>query len=322
MGNSISRLALAIQALPGIGPSTTRKVVQKIKYEKPDGINDDPIVLLGFVRDYGGIKARNENINLNAITEALERADTVLREAEIYGVTVVSMCDDRYPRRLAEVSDAPPILFIKGVTEIMNENAVAVIGTRRPTPEALEKCRWLTERVVQRGVVVVSGLALGCDAAAHSACLEFGGKTIAVLSGGLDKVQPMSNAKLAEDIASAGGALISEQPIGYQPRPRDFVIRDRIQSGMSTAVIVVQTGEKGGTMHTVRYAQKHKRPIACLMPDNRPFWENGAGAGNDLLVKENIAASIVDRSSLDVFMDSIARHDAGLNIKGGQRELF
>lgn len=116
----------------------------------------------------------------------------------------------------------------------------------------------------ETGATVVSGLAIGCDTAAHSGCLSVHGETIAVLAHGLDRVYPAVNRELVGEILDTGGCLLSEYPPKTRPFPANFVERDELQAGLSDGVIVVETGVKGGTMHTVRFSQEQRKPLACV----------------------------------------------------------
>jgi DNA processing protein len=194
----------------------------------------------------------------------------------------LTLSDERYPDRLRHLSDPPPLLYVRGDVELLaRERLVAVIGTREPTVFGTSAAENLTGALADRGWGIVSGLAKGIDTIAHRTALEHGAPTIAVMGGGLDRIYPAENKGLAAQIIDSGGALISEQPFGEQARPRHLVARDRLQSGLSVAVIVAQSGVKSGTMHTARFAATQGRPLFCPVPHN----ENDASEGLRVLLE-------------------------------------
>jgi DNA processing protein len=216
----------------------------------------------------------------------LEAARRTIAEAEEAGIGVVGFCDPHFPEPLRSIPQAPVVLFFRGNPEAASaDKAMAVIGTRQPSPWAYRQGERLAARLADEGYVVVSGLALGCDTAAHSGCLEAGGRTVAVLAHGLDSVYPKQNAALAERICEEGGCLISEYAAGVAPAGHQFVQRDRLQSGLSRGVIVIQTDLRGGSMKTVAFAHRQHRPVACLTPPPEEFLQP-AFAGNVNLIEE------------------------------------
>ncbi len=158
---------------------------------------------------------------------------------------------------------------------------MAVVGTREPTVFGVSAAESLTGVLADSGWGIVSGLAKGIDTIAHRTAIERGAPTIAVMGGGLDRVYPAENKDLAARIIDSGGALISEQPFGEQPRPHHLIARDRLQSGLSVAVVVAQSGLKSGTMHTARFAATQGRPLFCPIPHS----ENGANEGLRVLLE-------------------------------------
>lgn len=182
-----------------------------------------------------------------------------------YPIHSIIRADVDYPYWLRQISDRPAILHARGQL-LPGRRYVACVGTRQPSMFGQIAAREISKFLAARGWSVVSGLALGVDSLCHEAALEAGGHTVAILANGLDAVYPGQNRKLAERILSAGGALLSEQPLGTPALPRHLVARDRLQSGMSAATIVMQTDLIGGTMHTVRYAVLQGRPLIAPLP--------------------------------------------------------
>jgi DNA processing protein len=228
-------------------------------------------------------------------------------------IRLITADDAEFPANLRLIPGCPTQLYALGNTALLKESlAVAVVGTQDPGDEAVEACRRLTTALTARGFVIVSGLAAGCDTAAHEACLEAGGGTIAVLAHGLDRCYPRENLALRDAILKKGGLLLSEYPVGTEPLRQYFVIRDRIQSGLSRGVIVIETGESGGTMHTVRFAQKQGRLIGCL-----PC----RAAGNRKLLAEKTALPLGCADEIEAFIEMMKAADPKPAVSK-QPELF
>lgn len=179
------------------------------------------------------------------------------------GMEVVPWFDPRYPALLGCIPDPPPVLWVRGDAEALGRPAVAVIGSRAATSYALAVGGRLAAELAGRGMVVVSGLARGVDSAAHRGCLDGGGATVAVLGSGLDNVYPPEHGGLAADIA-VSGCVVSELGPGAPPLPEHFPLRNRIISGISLAVVVVEASEKSGSLITARYALEQGRDVMAV----------------------------------------------------------
>jgi DNA processing protein len=235
---------LALQSLPRVGPATALRATLHVA------------AMRRLVERHGP-----------RLDEAFERAQARVEECADADVELLSFFDERYPNRLRELSDPPPLLYVRGDANLLaRRRLVAVIGTREPTAPGIAAAEALTAVLAEDGWSIVSGLAKGIDTVAHCAAVEHGAPTIAVLGGGLDRIYPAENKGLAARILDSGGALISEQPCGEPPRPRHLVARDRLQSGLSVAVVVAQTGLSSGTMHTARFAASQGRALFCAVP--------------------------------------------------------
>lgn len=198
---------------------------------------------------------------------AIERAIKDIESHKSRDIKLVSMHGPLYPELLKKIPDPPLVLFVKGPIEPLLENMnVAIIGTRDTTPIGEKVATRIAKWLGEHNWCIVSGLAKGIDAAAHKGALEAKGKTIAVMATALDKVYPAENRELADAIIASGGCWVSEMALWRKPHRGSFVQRDRIQSGLSVAVIPVQTDVEGGTMHTVRYAEQQKRLLLCPRP--------------------------------------------------------
>jgi DNA processing protein len=176
-------------------------------------------------------------------------------------IRALSRQDAEYPKLLAAISDAPDTLFVRGTLPESATPCVAIVGTRKATTEGKRLACGLARELASRGVVIVSGLALGIDAAAHDGALEAKGRTLAVLANGLDAVYPASNEHLASRIIAMGGALISEYPAGTPALPHQFLARNRIVSGLSLGIIVVEAPIHSGALATARHAANQGREL-------------------------------------------------------------
>jgi DNA processing protein len=171
--------------------------------------------------------------------------------------------DPEYPARLKEVDDKPPVLYVRGELTPDDEVSVAVVGTRKATPYGRQAAEHFASDLASNGVTVVSGLARGIDAVAHRAAMAAGGRTIAVLACGLDIVYPPEHARLAREITEHG-ALVSDYPLGMQPRSEFFPRRNRILSAVSLGVLVVEGSETSGALLTARYALDQNREVFAV----------------------------------------------------------
>jgi DNA processing protein len=233
-----------------------------------------PVSRLRAAKAFKTLRQRDQMVDLAAVAEAVGSADIDLSEvftgaqeaidaARGMGLEAIPWFDPRYPPLLTCTEDPPPVLWGRGIAEAASRPAVAVIGSRAATPYALQVGRRLAAELAERGIVVVSGLARGVDSAAHEGCLEGGGPTIAVTGCGLDRVYPYENIGLARRIAS-NGLLLSELAAGAAPRPEHFPLRNRVISGISLAVVVVEANEKSGSLITAACAARQGRDVMAV----------------------------------------------------------
>ena len=193
--------------------------------------------------------------------------------AESIGASVISLDDSDYPFLLRQIASPPPVLFAQGVLPLTHPRSVAVVGTRRPTPGGEETARCLCKQWSSNGVRIVSGLARGIDEIAHRSALEQGGETLAVLACPLDGLGTVGRGRLAQQIAAAG-VIITEHPFGGAMTPGNFVRRNRIISGLSQAVVVVEAPLGSGALITARNALEQNRELlACPGPSGSPTFE-------------------------------------------------
>ena len=189
--------------------------------------------------------------------------DEILGEVERLGITPFHLRHPEYPSQLAETPAAPSVVYVKGQPLAADEPAIAVVGSRDATPYGLEMTRRISYDLARSGVTVVSGLARGIDTAAHRAALEAGGRTIAILGSGLDRVYPQRNVPMAEKIVESG-ALFTEYPPGVSALPQHFPRRNRVISGLCHGVLVVEAAFKSGAMLTVNWALEQDRDVFAV----------------------------------------------------------
>lgn len=209
------------------------------------------------------------------------KADKILAQTYKTDTELVAVRDPEYPELLKHIYDPPPLLWVKGNRQILNHPGIAVIGTRNPGKYGLQEARKWSKKICESGLSVNSGLAYGIDSAAHAATVKRGGRTIAVLGSGIDVIYPAKNVQLAKSIIEKGGALISEYMPGTKPEAAHFPERNRIVSGMSHGVLVVESGVKGGSMITARCALDQNREV-FVIPHQA---DNVRGQGGNYLIK-------------------------------------
>jgi DNA processing protein len=189
--------------------------------------------------------------------------DTEMEKLEKNDVKAFTYHDSEYPARLKEIYDYPPLIYVKGELIPQDEWCLAVVGTRRATVYGRQVTEEMVEDLSRNKITVVSGLARGIDTVAHRRTLEAGGRTVAIFACGLDTIYPGENAGLAKNITSQG-ALISEYPLGVKPRPDNFPRRNRIMSGMSLGVLVIEADEVSGAMITAHMALEQNREVFAI----------------------------------------------------------
>jgi DNA processing protein len=178
--------------------------------------------------------------------------------------TIVSFRCPEYPERLREIYDPPPVLWVRGDARLLDRPGIAVVGTRRPTAYGSGMAELLARDLAARRLLIISGMARGIDSCAHKGALAARRPTLAVWGTGIDVVYPKENKKLAEEILAAGGAIVSELPMGTFPAPQNFPRRNRILSGLSVAVLVVEAAENSGTRVTARCAAEQNRDVFAV----------------------------------------------------------
>lgn len=265
-----TELIVTLQLIKGLGPAKLNAIC-----ESADGIGGDPLSLEDLF-DMIGEMAEKKRLprftmpEFDDFRDANRKARNIMSRSRDMGIGVVSRYDEEFPKNLLGTvteegkPSVPTVLYYRGDLSAARKPALAVIGTREPTEAGRTAGKYYAKAFAKIGVNIVSGLALGCDTAGHRGALDAGGTTTAFLAHGLDSVYPQENEALAKEIVSKGGLLMSEYPIGTQVNRYNLVARDRLQAGLSDATLVVQTGEKGGTMHAVRATIAAGKPVFVI----------------------------------------------------------
>ncbi|HYH00457.1 MAG TPA: DNA-processing protein DprA [Terriglobales bacterium] len=247
---------LALKMTLGLGATRSRKLVEHF-----GGIER---VFHASLTELEAAGLQAQSAQGIALGQSLEAASEEMVRATTAGAHVVMLDDPEYPSELREIYDPPTILYVRGSVEALSQPGIAVVGTRHPTPYGLGMAERLSCDLAAHGLIIFSGLARGVDTAAHRGCLAAKGKTVAVLGTGVDVIYPKENKRIADQILEAGGAIVSEFAMGTFAAPQNFPIRNRIISGLSIGVLVVEAGEYSGTRITSRCALEQNRDIFAV----------------------------------------------------------
>lgn len=247
---------IALNMMQGVGPVSVRTLASALG--GPEAILEATREALLAVRGVAGEVVKQILVQRDVLDVQAEE-----ERAAAAGARLVSFVDAEYPKRLSTIHDPPLALYVKGTLQARDEQSVAIVGSRRTTHYGLETAERLALQLAQAGVTVLSGLARGIDTAAHKGALRGGGRTLGVLGGGLDCLFPPENAELAARMAGQG-AVITEYPFGRQPDKTTFPVRNRIVSGMSQGVVVVEADLTSGAMITARQAGEQGRTVFAV----------------------------------------------------------
>jgi DNA processing protein len=245
---------LGFNLTPGIGPVRLRRLLEH--FQSPERAWQASAVELRA--------AGLDEASIASLVATRERVSLPAELARIRGLGIILLTwdDPGYPERLRHIYAPPPLLYVRG-TLLPSEPMVALVGTRQPTTYGREVARRLAQELARNGVTVASGLALGIDTEAHKGALAAAGRTVAVLACGVDQPYPLRNRDLAEKVV-AQGALVSDYPPGTAPEPRNFPPRNRIISGLSLGVVVVEAGERSGALITSDFAAEQGRDVLAV----------------------------------------------------------
>ena len=247
---------LGFNLVKGIGPAKIQALLNYFdNLQAAWHASKEQLQKIGFDnRSIANLFTAREELNL----------EKCLANVHNIGVSLLTWDSENYPSYLREVDGAPPVLYVHGSLEEIDRWAVAVVGTRRLTVYGRQVTQELVTGLVLNGVTIISGLARGVDAVAHKTALEHGGRTIAVLGSGPDCIYPPENRALARQIVNGHGAVITEYGLGVQPDAKNFPPRNRIISGLSLGVVVVEAGERSGASITAKFANEQGRDVFAV----------------------------------------------------------
>jgi DNA processing protein len=287
---------LALRLVPGLGTVGALKLLEKLK--------SPPAIFRASASELEGAgmsPAQARNIASGcSFDDAVDQQQKMINA----GAQLISIQDQRYPHRLREIFDPPIVLFAIGRTELMPTPSIGVVGTRNPTPYGLAAAERLSADLARAGLTIVSGMARGIDASAHQAALKEGGDTVAILGCGVDVVYPSNNRRLYEEIARKG-LLLSEFPLGAPAFPQNFPIRNRIVSGLSIGVLIVEGAQHSGSAITAKLAMDQGREVFAV-PGNitsKMSW------GPNLLIKEGGAKLVQEWSDVTNELPAAVRRE-------------
>jgi DNA processing protein len=265
---------LAISLTPGLGPTKARKLIEHF--------GSAEAVLRASLTELESTGIQAVSAQSLATGKSAELAREEIARATAADVIMISMDDPSYPPRLKEIYDPPLILRVRGSADVLTKPGIAMVGTRHPTPYGSGMAERLACDLAAQGLVIISGMARGVDTASHRGAISAKGKTIAVFGTGVDVIYPKENSRLSEQILALGGALISEFPLGTFAAPQNFPIRNRIISGMSVGVLVLEAAEYSGTRITARCALEQNRDVFAVPGNvtNKNSW------GPNTLIKQ------------------------------------
>jgi DNA processing protein len=255
-GISNSLYWLALSLTPGLGPTRGRKLVERF------GNAQD--IFHASLTELEAENLQAQSAQHIALGKSLELAHDEFAKAAAAGVQVLCREDALWPARLSEIYDPPLVLYVRGNPAVLSQPGIAVVGTRHPTPYGIGMAERLGCDLAARGLVIFSGMARGVDAAGHRGAIKAKGKTVAVFGTGVDVIYPRENKKIVDGILESGGALVSEFPLETFAAPQNFPIRNRIISGLSLGVLVIEAGEYSGTRITARCALEQSREIFAV----------------------------------------------------------
>jgi DNA processing protein len=265
---------IALNMTPGVGPRAATKLLER--FGSPDA------VFQARRTELESLRIKPETIESILKKEFSEKAVQELEKVKQIGGDVLILDDGSYPALLREIADPPITLYVKGDWQAcFDQPCVAVIGSRMCSTYGENAAEMLARDLASRGICIVSGLARGIDAAAHKGAIRGGGKTVAVMGTGIDNVYPRDNTRLVREILESGGCIVSQFPLGTPPLKDNFPYRNRIISGLSLGVLIIEASERSGSLITARLAAEQDREVMAV-PGNIT---SGNSFGTNYLIK-------------------------------------
>lgn len=297
---------IVLSLLDGVGNKTIQRIVEVV--DERNLIIDNPRDLCEFLKmaKLNKLVPRLKDYSIDDVNHQFSIAQRIIDEGLHNDIHAISYLDDDYPQPLLKTVDekgnpsVPILLYYKGNIAAASLPGLAVIGTREPTSEGERIGEFLAFEFAKRGFNIVSGLAVGCDTCGHRGALKANGKTTAFLAHGLTTIYPPQNESLAKEILEKNGLLISEYPIGTNLTTYNLVARDRLQSGLSKATLVIQTGRTGGTMHAVHSTLAAQKPLFVVRYEDSFTLMHEKTQGNEYLAsRPNCARYISENDNID-----------------------
>lgn len=311
---------LTLKSIKGIGTQSVKTLAES-SLTLEELIYSEPETLTRWVKGSNKIAGINGIISLS--TSDSDQFRVKIAQLEAKGVSVISYWDPDYPNLYRLIKNPPPLIYVRGNKTLLNPlKSIAIVGTRNSSKEAQLIASATAREFGQRGYLIVSGLALGIDTAGHLGAIDTAGKTAAILVDILD-IYPKENEVLANQILKADGILLSENLPGEAFGPAAFVSRDRLQSGLSQGVFVIESGSKGGTMHTARFASEQSRLV--FVPDYSKVkdysFKNEQYSGLKKLIESRQASTYTAKDYNSIQEKLCLKHD-GLQSDITQTSLF
>lgn len=278
MDNKHIRAHIALNLVPGLGANRIIKLTQVFSH--PQQVFSASMAQL---KQIPGIGARTaQSIKDFASWHEVDKALSIVDDTDAW---IMTIDDAEYPKRLRHIYDPPSLLWGRGSKAALSRAGISVIGTRKPSAYGQLTARNFSKNLSERGLSVISGLAYGIDTLAHTACVEAGGITVAVLGSGINRIYPGTNRRLADKIIETGGCIISEFVPDTAPDRENFPVRNRVVSGLSLGVLVVESDVTGGSMITAYAALDQGREVFAVPHDI----SNPGGRGGNTLIKKGHA---------------------------------
>jgi len=251
---------IKLQLIDGFGRKSISKILSYIDSKNLKLNNFSEIVKL--LDSIGVKKVHIDTLRIE------EEALNIIESCKKAKLKIIGIYDKKYPHKLSAIEDRPLLLYVDGDERLLNQdNNIAIVGTRNPTQEGYEISSIFAEKLTEERCCIISGLASGCDEAAHYGCLQASGKTVAVIPSGHLYARRV-NKVLYNRIILSGGAIVSELPPDLKSQSYTFIDRNRIIAAVSDGVIIIEGGQKGGTSHTVRFASSYNKPVAYTACNN------------------------------------------------------